>query len=470
MSYPILKKYAESLGGHQVATITGPLSPLLLFVQWSQDPMIPLHLLNINKGRQSVCIVDEHYYHLLAEEKFRNYIEKKISKKELWDAYYEYANKSQSIYNEVIKTDLSTASDTELVSLLQKVVNAFELVAETVYIETLNYDMALKVVGVKNKHTLDVVWEQSIHPTFVSFDGRRLAHMIDLLKKNENVETVVRAAKYIFTDYFWTKNDADIVAALQDIKNHFVDKENELAAILANVASRKSVYDLWAATLSPEEVYIADYIQMIMFFRDIRKDPIAQVHASIIEITSELLQRAGIDPEYGRALNIYECVKGIDFLKANKEHIMKRADGNITVHYFGQAIQVELCDFDTAVEEVYALTSKASSGVADVIKGQIANKGKVTGTVRIVLDPHDDKGFQQGDVLVTSMTRPEFVPIMKKAGAVVTDEGGITCHAAIVSRELNIPCVIGTKNATRLLKDGDMVEVDANNGIVRIIK
>ena len=68
------------------------------------------------------------------------------------------------------------------------------------------------------------------------------------------------------------------------------------------------------------------------------------------------------------------------------------------------------------------------------------------------------------------MTRPEFVPLMKKALAVVTDEGGITCHAAIVSRELRIPCITGTKNATRILKDGDLIEVDADNGVVKIIK
>jgi pyruvate,water dikinase len=71
--------------------------------------------------------------------------------------------------------------------------------------------------------------------------------------------------------------------------------------------------------------------------------------------------------------------------------------------------------------------------------------------------------------LVTGMTRPEFVPLMKKASAIVTDEWWITCHAAIVSRELWIPCVIWTKIATQVLKDWDLVEVDADNWIVRIL-
>jgi pyruvate,water dikinase len=75
-----------------------------------------------------------------------------------------------------------------------------------------------------------------------------------------------------------------------------------------------------------------------------------------------------------------------------------------------------------------------------------------------------------GDIIVTPLTTPDFVVAMKKSSAIVTDLGGMTSHAAIVSRELGIPCIVGTKNATRILKDGDMVEVDANNGVVNILK
>ena len=67
------------------------------------------------------------------------------------------------------------------------------------------------------------------------------------------------------------------------------------------------------------------------------------------------------------------------------------------------------------------------------------------------------------------MTSPDYVPYLKKVAAIVTDEGGVNCHAAIVSREMNIPCIIGTKIATQVLKDDDRVEVDADNGIVKIL-
>jgi len=105
------------------------------------------------------------------------------------------------------------------------------------------------------------------------------------------------------------------------------------------------------------------------------------------------------------------------------------------------------------------------------LRGQTGSPGIVKGKIKIIRNIiAESKKFKDGDILVTGMTRPEFVPIMNRALAVITDEGGITCHAAIVSRELGIPCIIGTKVATQVFKDGDLVEVDANKGVVRKIK
>lgn len=104
------------------------------------------------------------------------------------------------------------------------------------------------------------------------------------------------------------------------------------------------------------------------------------------------------------------------------------------------------------------------------LKGQATNKGIAKGKAMIILGPKDFKKMRGGNILVTHMTTPEFIPIFKKASAIITDEGGITCHAAIISRELKVPCIVGTKIATQVFKDGDLVEVDANEGIVSIIK
>ena len=102
-------------------------------------------------------------------------------------------------------------------------------------------------------------------------------------------------------------------------------------------------------------------------------------------------------------------------------------------------------------------------------KGTPASVGKAMGCVRIVLGTSDFGKMERGDILVSEMTRPEFVPVMRLASAIVTDEGGLTCHAAVVAREMRKPCVVGTRNATSVFADGDLVEVDAERGVVRLL-
>lgn len=101
--------------------------------------------------------------------------------------------------------------------------------------------------------------------------------------------------------------------------------------------------------------------------------------------------------------------------------------------------------------------------------GISAFPGKVTGRVRIVRNFEDSQTLKIGEVMVSPMTTPDYLGAIKKVAAIVTDEGGITCHAAIIAREMKVPCVIGTKCATEVLNDGDLVEVDSDNGTVRIL-
>lgn len=105
-----------------------------------------------------------------------------------------------------------------------------------------------------------------------------------------------------------------------------------------------------------------------------------------------------------------------------------------------------------------------------IVKGLPASPGRVGGKAHVILDPALIDTFQEGEILVTTMTAPDWVPAMKKAKAIITDAGGMTCHASIVSRELGIPCIVGTKSrgaeATTTIEDGAMITVDATNGIV----
>lgn len=96
------------------------------------------------------------------------------------------------------------------------------------------------------------------------------------------------------------------------------------------------------------------------------------------------------------------------------------------------------------------------------VSGTVANPGEARGKVRII-EPHvENQIFEEGEILITRMTTPDLIPLIKKASAIVTDEGGLTCHAAIVSREFDVPCIIGTKIATQIFKDGDKVKIKQN--------
>ncbi len=120
---------------------------------------------------------------------------------------------------------------------------------------------------------------------------------------------------------------------------------------------------------------------------------------------------------------------------------------------------------------IQSLHKKANTvGEGKLLKGFSASPGYAKGVAKVVLSSKDFHKLHAGEILITTMTSVDFVPVMERAAAFVTNEGGITSHAAIVAREMNKPCIIGTRIATKVLKDGDLVEVDAFRGIVKKIK
>jgi phosphoenolpyruvate synthase/pyruvate phosphate dikinase len=155
--------------------------------------------------------------------------------------------------------------------------------------------------------------------------------------------------------------------------------------------------------------------------------------------------------------------------KLTRDELQKRMEKCAAL--FGEK-EVHITTDEAVIDSLrgYFDSMNLPKGEIEVIKGLCASHGKARGRVRIVRTVKNMGKVGKGDILVAVMTRPDYVIAMKKAAAIVTDEGGITCHAAIVSRELRIPCVIATKFASKVLKDGQLVEVDADNGEVRIIK
>lgn len=166
--------------------------------------------------------------------------------------------------------------------------------------------------------------------------------------------------------------------------------------------------------------------------------------------TEKLFQPKGIMDETLRT-NSYIPKTMSGFSKTQKEYLIfnnKFINDKLVISGFKQSTKIEKRE--------------------QTISGNIACKGKAMGRVKIILSSLDFKKMKKNDILVASGTTPDYLPVIKLASAIVADEGGILSHAAIISREFQIPCVIGTKNATKSLKDGDLVEVDANNGKIII--
>lgn len=183
---------------------------------------------------------------------------------------------------------------------------------------------------------------------------------------------------------------------------------------------------------------------------------------------AEIARRAKIDPEDTSYLQTEEIE---NFLK-NKGEIVKKIISERKKEFiiYLNSNKKLVCAQGDQIEKVLKMFNLLAleQKIQNII-GRVASKGVASGKVIIVKGVKDLNKVEEGNILVAVTTHPDYVPAMRKAIAIVTDEGGITSHAAIVSREFGIPCIVGTKNATSLLKDGDLVEVNAIEGWVKKI-
>ena len=179
-----------------------------------------------------------------------------------------------------------------------------------------------------------------------------------------------------------------------------------------------------------------------------------------------------------RVVNVKDIL-GKDAVKAealSPKELDTLVERGLKVEKLYGSVQDTEWGFDRDTKEFYFLQSRPITTLGDkeekeeklitLVKGLPASPGIGRGKVKLIKDISEINLVEEGDVLVTAMTNPDMVPAMRKCAGVVTDEGGRTCHAAIVSRELQIPCIVGAKTATKTLKTGDTVTVDAVRGIV----
>jgi len=157
-------------------------------------------------------------------------------------------------------------------------------------------------------------------------------------------------------------------------------------------------------------------------------------------------------------------------------HLTRELDASFVNHYlqgYFETVKSEFgtwfIDYNQSLGQMYSDFVMPSQGGLDGFTGVGVSPGCAQGRVRIVTDPAG-VSLEAGDVLVCDMTSPDYIHLMQAAGAIVTDRGGILCHAVIIARELGKPCIVGTAVGTKVLKDGDLVEVDATKGVVRKVE
>jgi pyruvate,water dikinase len=160
-----------------------------------------------------------------------------------------------------------------------------------------------------------------------------------------------------------------------------------------------------------------------------------------------------------------EIVALAKFGKKIEEHYGKAMDMEFAIEN-GKIYIVQARPVTTLKKGAETAEEDNGDGKKILVKGLAASRGVASGPVRIIHSADEINRIAKGDILVTEMTNPDYVIAMQKAAAIVTDEGGLTSHAAIVSREMGIPCVVGTENATRVLKDGQIITVNGEKGIV----
>jgi len=221
--------------------------------------------------------------------------------------------------------------------------------------------------------------------------------------------------------------------------------------------------------LSEKVMELMDLIDLTTIWQDQRKANILKTIHVVDCLVKEIAKRIGIDKLslYQLGMSDIDNLKSLDQLKSIEADLKRRITG---VYFIMTNDLEEVLVGDDYLEAHKLVKNDSDDDELDVLNGSIANPGLAVGRVKVCLDIETIDKVEIGDILVASMTRPEYMPAIKKAAAIITDEGGITCHAAIVARELGIPAIIGTKRATKVLKDGQLVEVRANHGQVRVIK
>lgn len=383
-------------------------------------------------------------------------------------------------YNELSVSFINTKDDKEIISRL-KIMKDLVWELNVLAFYAIYFDQELCVEYLRaakskiSKERLDKVWSRMAEPVSISFEKRRQAYILGLIKAEKDWQELSEKCQYFFANFNSILNIKDTTVML---KKEFGKLNPRQAEIKSDKIKKDQIkfekrFIKWQARLTPEERKLARYLQKMMEFRDWRKDYFSKLLVCSFRLAEKYFDHHQLDKKYVLFSSIDELFRGEKYFKGLQSELIRRSRGiSVLVSYNGTArIEYNYVQNKKIIDKYFVQQEKDAVAIKNkTIAGQTGSPGMAKGRVRIINSLEADRGkFKKGEILVTGMTRPEFVPLMSMASAIITDEGGITCHAAIISRELGIPCVIGTRVATKILHNRDLVEVDADKGVVRII-
>lgn len=259
-------------------------------------------------------------------------------------------------------------------------------------------------------------------------------------------------------DYFLDelKNIKKPKEELNKLKKLFINNRKRFKKILKEIKPNKRFKNL--LQFLKENIFLRDHRDMIR----------QKLNLELKKFYSEVGERLSLNLKQVAVLTNDEIIEYLgNNKKFFKKEIMKRGKVYLLIQ---KRDKVKIYSGNQAIGKFKRELNISKTKRVKEIKGIVVSKGIVRGRVKVVYTNRDLSKVRKGDILVAAVTRQDFVPVMRKAKAIITDEGGIICHTAIISRELNIPCIVGTKIATEILKDNDIVEVDANRGNIKILK
>jgi phosphohistidine swiveling domain-containing protein len=304
------------------------------------------------------------------------------------------------------------------------------------------------------------------------FQNEELEFLSIKFVENENMQDIMlhnHAKKYYWLRNSYGKTNVLPIGYFEEQLNQIdflkaKEKINEMHEY-PNQIKLKKEFIINKYNIDNEIIKIADKIAYCIWWQDLRKKYIFIANHINSVFAHEIALRENID--FNDLLYFTE-IEILDLLKNhNLVNVQERKKSFILLY---ENDNIKTLDGKDADEYANPYLEKEILN-QDYVEGLVVSKGKlIQAKACILTSPNEINKMNEGDILISPMTSPDYILAMKKASAIITDEGGLTCHAAIVSRELNIPCIVGTKIATTIFKDNDLIEVDPNKGIVRKIK